>query len=101
MNSIPHPLLGVSVLSYIDDILIYSSTLLDHINDVRKVLRLLKQNQLYVKLKKCEMFVNTCAFLGHRISSDGISVEEDKIKEIKEWPTLKKTFKVCIYVIIH
>ena len=37
MNSILHPLLGVCVLSYIDDILIYSSTLSDHINDVRNV----------------------------------------------------------------
>ena len=43
MNSILHPLLGVCVLSYIDDILIFSATLEDHIKDVRKVLTLLKQ----------------------------------------------------------
>jgi len=35
------------------------------------------------------MFVNACTFLGHRISSDGISVEEDKVKSMKEWPTPK------------
>ena len=89
MNSILHPLLGVCVLSYIDDILIFSATLEDHIKDVRKVLTLLNQNQLYVKLRKCEMFTNKCTFLGHQITPNGISVEEDKIKAIKEWPTPK------------
>ena len=76
-------------LSYIDDILIFSATLEDHIKDVRKVLTLLNQNQLYVKLRKCEMFTNKCTFLGHQITPNGISVEEDKIKAIKEWPTPK------------
>jgi len=48
MNSVLHPLLGVCALCYLDDILIYSATLQDHIRGVRRVLELLKKNQLYV-----------------------------------------------------
>ena len=70
-------------------ILIYSATLEDHFRDVRRVLDLLKKNQLYVKLRKCEFFVSNCSFLGHRLSAEGISVEEDKIRAIKEWPVPK------------
>ena len=89
MNSVLHPLIGTSVLCYLDDILIYSPTLEQHIKDVTKVFNLLKQNELYVKLKKCELFKHEVSFLGHKLSADGISVEEDKVKAIREWPLPK------------
>ena len=89
MNSVLHPLLGVCVLCYLDDILIYSATIEDHSRDVTKVLELLQKNELYVKLRKCEMFTNACSFLGHHLSNNGISVEEDKIIAIKQWPIPK------------
>ena len=69
----------------LDDVLIFSSSLEQHIKDVREVLGLLKKNELFVKLKKCELFKNEVSFLGHRVSGDGISVEKDKIKVINEW----------------
>ena len=73
----------------LDDVLIYSPTLGQHIEDVREVLEMLKKNELFVKLKKCEFFKNEVSILGHRVSGDGIYVEEDKINVIKEWPILK------------
>jgi len=89
MNSVLHPLIGVSVLCYLDDILIYSPTLEQHIKDVTEVFDLLRQHQLYVKLSKCELFKHEVSFLGHKLSGGGISVEEDKVKAIREWPLPK------------
>jgi len=63
MNNVLHELLGVCVLSYIDDILIYSPNLEQHIIDVDKVLKLLTKNKLFVKLKKCELFQDNVTFL--------------------------------------
>ena len=89
MNTVLYPVLGTKVLCYLDDVLIYSPTLKQHVEDVREVLELLRKNELFVKLKKCEFFRNKVSFLGHRVSGDGISVEEDKIKAIQQWPTPK------------
>jgi len=89
MNNVLHELLGVFVLSNIDDILIYSPNLEQHISDVEKVLKLLSKNKLFVKLRKCELFQDNVIFLGHKLSAVGLSVEEDKVKAIMEWPTPK------------
>ncbi|KAK3566000.1 hypothetical protein QTP86_024204 [Hemibagrus guttatus] len=42
------------VIAYIDDILIYSNSLEDHVHHVRTVLSRLLQHNLYVKIEKCE-----------------------------------------------
>ena len=50
------------------------------------MLQLLRENQLYAKKSKCEFFQQSISFLGHVVSGKGISMEEDKVKAIKEWP---------------
>ena len=98
MNNVLHELLGVCVLSYIDDILIYSPNLEQHIIDVEKVLNLLTKNKLFVKLKKCELFQDSVTFLGHILSAEGLSVEKDKVKANMEWPTPKNVEQVQSYL---
>jgi len=70
-----------------DDILVYSRSLSEHIRDVETVLQILMKHKLFIKLKKCEMFSESVTFLGHKLSAEGISVEESKVKAIREWPT--------------
>jgi transposase InsO family protein len=86
MQSIFQPHLDQFVIVFLDDILIYSKSLEDHRKHVRKVLQLLRENQLYAKKSKCEFFQQSISFLGHVVSGKGISMEEDKVKAIKEWP---------------
>ena len=50
------------------------------------MLSLLRKSELYAKLSKCQFFQQKIRFLGHTISTDGISVDEDKIKAIQDWP---------------
>lgn len=81
------------IIVYIDDILIYSDTLTDHVQQVRAVLQRLIQHQLYAKLEKCEFHQTSTTFLGYVISPDGVAMDEGKVKAVLEWPrpiTLKE-----------
>ncbi|MGH7239621.1 MAG: reverse transcriptase/ribonuclease H family protein, partial [Candidatus Saccharimonadales bacterium] len=74
------------VLVFIDDILIYSMNEDDHLRDVEWVLAQLKKWKLYASIKKCEFMKEEVEFLGHKISSKGISVLAGKVKAVEEWP---------------
>ncbi|KAL0181815.1 hypothetical protein M9458_024221, partial [Cirrhinus mrigala] len=81
------------VIVYIDDILIYSSTLTDHIQHVRSVLQCLIAHQLYAKEEKCEFHRGKVSFLGYIISSEGVAMDEKKVNAVLNWPrpaTLKE-----------
>lgn len=65
-------MLNKSVIVYIDDILIYSDTLEEHVCQVRAVLKQLIHHQLYAKAEKCEFHRTSTAFLGNIISPEGI-----------------------------
>lgn len=54
MNKIFHPYLDQFVVVYLDDIIIYSNTLEEHIEHLRIVFQFLRENHLYVKWKMCE-----------------------------------------------
>lgn len=64
---------------FIGDILIYSKLDEDHAEHLRIVLQTLKENNLYEKLSKCELWLNEVSFLGHVISSIGIVVDLSKV----------------------
>jgi hypothetical protein len=46
------------------------------------VLQQLRDHQLYVKFSKCEFWINEVPFMGHVISSEGIAVDPDKVRDI-------------------
>ena len=51
--------------------------------------KVLRENKLYAILKKCVSMTNSLLFLGYLVSSEGIKVDEEKVKAIREWPTPK------------
>ena len=73
MNRIFRPYLDKFVVVFIDDILIYSQTKEEHVGHLRVVLEVLREHQLYGKLSKCELWLEEVQFLGHVISSQGIT----------------------------
>ncbi|CAM4706099.1 unnamed protein product [Leuciscus chuanchicus] len=93
MNEIFRDMLHRFVIIYIDDILIYSSNLDEHILQVKKVLQRLREYQLYLKLEKCEFHRESMHFLGYVIRPDGISIDQSKVEAVINWPkaqTLKE-----------
>jgi hypothetical protein len=73
------------VVVYINDISIYSSSLEEHAEHLRKVFQRLRENKLYVKLEKCEFGVTEVDFLGHRITQEGLKMDDHKVKAIVDW----------------
>jgi transposase InsO family protein len=86
--------LDVFVVAYLDDILVFSKTLDEHIKHNKLVLSKLRDAEVTLKLKKCEFHVQETSFLGYRISLDGLGMEEDKVKSILEWPTPKNVKEI-------
>jgi len=82
------------VIVFLDDILIYSKTLSEHRVHVRKILSILRQEKLYAKESKCEMFRTEVEFLGHIVGRTGLRMMEDKVKAVVDWPTPTKATEV-------
>ena len=67
---------------FIDNILMYSKDPENHDTHLRVVLETLRKEQLYVKLRKCEFWLNEVSFLGHIVSKEGIRVDPKKIEVV-------------------
>ncbi|XP_028077428.1 uncharacterized protein LOC114279376 [Camellia sinensis] len=87
MNQVFKPYLDEFVVVFIDDVLIYSKNAEAHEGHLRLILQTLQEKELYAKLKKCELWLQKVAFLGHVITKDGVSVDPHKIEAIVNWPT--------------
>ena len=68
------------------DILIYSKTWKKHLQHLEQVLTALEENQLYAKKSKCTFGKEEVEYLRHIISKEGVKVDPNKIKAIKECP---------------
>ncbi len=72
---------------YLDDILIYTENKgEEHVQAVQWVLNQLRKHLLYTNLKKCRFHQDEVRFLGYIISHQGIQIEEEQIKAIRDWP---------------
>ena len=75
--------LGQCALVYMDDWLVHSLTLEQHLLDVEEVLEIFRRHKLYAKSSKCEFGRQELGFLGHRLSAAGVSVDPRKVQSIQ------------------
>ena len=85
MNRVFHPYLDQFVVVFIDDILVYSKDAHEHEHHLRIVLQILRENQLFAKLSKCNFWRKEVSFLGHIVSDEGIRVDPVKIEAVMNW----------------
>ncbi|GMI96997.1 hypothetical protein HRI_003369000 [Hibiscus trionum] len=82
MNQVFHDVLDKFVVIYLDDIMVYSSTLEDHEKHLQLVLQRLRDNQLFVKREKCEFAQTQIQFLGHLVGQGYVRMDGEKVKAI-------------------
>ncbi|SOV07998.1 uncharacterized protein UDID_17258 [Ustilago sp. UG-2017a] len=86
INDIFRDIIGVYVVVYLDDFLIFSDTEESHVKHVTEVLTCLRSNRLFAKLSKCEFHTKIVEFLGYIIKPTGIEMDPEKVRTVKEWP---------------
>ncbi|CAI7737760.1 unnamed protein product [Closterium sp. NIES-53] len=87
MNHILQPLLDECVVVYLDDILIYSKDMKQHVEHLRRVFEIPRRECFYVKLSKSEFAMKKVQFLGHMVSAQGVHVDPKKIEAVRTWKT--------------
>ncbi|GBG82920.1 hypothetical protein CBR_g36447 [Chara braunii] len=86
MNDIFRDILEEYVIVYLDDILVYSCTLEDHIRHLHDVLQCLRKHGFYAKLSKCRFAQRKVDVLGHHVFDQGLHMDDANITVIAEWP---------------
>ncbi|XP_046575996.1 uncharacterized protein LOC124284000 [Haliotis rubra] len=75
-----------SVLSYLDDLLIYSKTFEDHSTHLEAVFAKLRMANLRLKPSKCHFALSTINYLGHVISKEGVAMDPAKVDSVVTYP---------------
>lgn len=74
-----------SLLLYLDDIVIFSSTVAQHLERLEVVLRRLQEEGLKAKVTKCAFFQREVRYLGHVISDQGVATDPSKVEVVANW----------------
>lgn len=94
MNRVFKPYLDSFVILFIDDNLIYSRSREEHEQHLRIILQTLRDSQLYAKFSKCQFWLDSVAFLGNVVSTEGIKVVSNKIAVVQNWPRPTSATKI-------
>lgn len=76
-------------LVFLDDLIIFSSTLEEHEERLLRVLSRLKEYGLKLSPEKCKFFQSSVKYLGHIVSEKGIEIDPEKVTALKTWPKPK------------
>lgn len=87
MNHIFAPYIGKFMDVYLDDIVIYSDTIEEHLEHVRIVLDILRKEKLFLSADKMHFFTEKMNLLGHVITDSGIQIDPHKVESIANWKT--------------
>jgi len=90
MNELLRDLINTGkVTAFIDNVIVGTEDEEGHDELVAEIIKMLEENDIYIKLEKCKWKVRKVGFLRVVIGLEGIKIEEKKVKEVLEWPTLK------------
>ena len=91
INKILRNFIDVICVVYLNNILIYNNNSTHYWRNIKKMLKRLKNYQLYVNLKKCRFVIIKVEFLNFIIFTKKVRINEKRVQIIKKW------FKLTIY----
>lgn len=89
MNNVLKEYIGKLCFVYLDDIIIFSTSLEEHLVALNKIFETLRKANLKLSLDKCEFMKRETEYLGHIITTDGIKPNPKKIEAIQKYPLPK------------
>jgi hypothetical protein len=72
---------------YLDDIIIYSDTLEDHVKHVKLIIDILTREKLYLSKNKLHFLQPELKILGRIVDDNGIRMDPDKVDSVVNWKT--------------
>lgn len=94
MDNILRGLQNVICVVYLDDILVFSTSLQEHIVNLRKIFDRLRESNFKIQMDKSEFLKHETAYLGHIITPQGVKPNPDKISAILKYPIPKTTKQI-------
>ncbi|XP_050505429.1 uncharacterized protein LOC126883802 [Diabrotica virgifera virgifera] len=94
MDNVLKGLQGEICLVYMDDVIVYSTSLQEHIVNLTKVFQRLREARLKIQVDKCEFLKKQVNFLGHVVTQQGIKPNPAKIEAIEKYPIPKTTKEI-------
>ena len=76
------PQLGKSIEIYIEDMVVKSKVVSEHVGDLENIFEVLRKHKLRLNTSKCSFGVGSGKFLGYMVTHRGIEVNSDQIKAI-------------------
>jgi hypothetical protein len=98
MNTVLADFLRKFALVFFDDILVYNTSLSEHVLHLRSVLQILTENKLYAKKAKCSFAQKEIEYLGHVINAKSVATELSKISIIQNWPAPKNVSELRAFL---
>jgi hypothetical protein len=83
---------------YLDDVIVFATTLDEHIARLKEVFQRIQGAGLKLKPKKCDFLRESVNFLGHLVDSNGIRTDPEKISKIKDWPRPTSVTEVRTFI---
>jgi hypothetical protein len=85
---------GLSTMIYLDDCIIYSPDIAEHLEHLEDVLRRFALANLKLKLKKCLFAQTSMIFLGFKVTGEGITADPRKVEAMVNYPTPKSKLNI-------
>ena len=88
----------VTLLVYLDDLLVFARSVDEHLDRLEGMLKLLRKYGLKLKPSKCHILKPQVRYLGFIISKEGINTDPEKIRAVQEWPVPRTVREVRAFV---
>lgn len=98
MDNVLRNLTNEICLVYLDDVIIFSTSLQEHIQNLKSVFNRLRKANLKIQPDKCEFLRTEVSYLGHVVTPDGVKPNPDKIHAIKNYPIPKTATEIKAFL---